>query len=217
MTNNAIFYNILIATDGYPGLLAIAELFALGYRPEHLTVLSAEPDELFSAFCRSKYLKITQNFDKYEYDILLSVNFRELIPIDIINRSTVGAINLHPAITQKYRGRWNSSWAIINNEKSTGYTWHYMDEKFDTGDIILQEHIDILPNDTAHSLYYKIYQSAFKNLKYVLEFAGKPGIKQQSIGTYYNRNIPYGGKIDPLWPTEKIEAFSRAMYFPPYN
>lgn len=210
-------YKILIATNGFPGILVISELFALGYQPEDITIVSLEPDGLFHAFCQSKGLVINHTFDKYDYNILLSVNFPKLISTDIINQATVGAINLHPAITQKYRGRWNSSWALINNESSTGYTWHYMSDQFDTGDIIYQEHIDILSTDTAHSLYYKIYQAAFKNLKYILEFAGNPGTKQEIVGTYYNKDIPYGGKIDASWTQDQVKQFQRAMYFPPFN
>lgn len=209
--------NILIATTGFPGILAISELFALGYQPTDIDIVSIECDNLFAEFCQSKKLKINNTLDKYECDILLSVNFSKLIPVDIINCAKLGAINLHPAITQKYRGCWSSSWSIINNETVTGYTWHYMDESFDTGDIVYQEYIDILPSDTAHSLYYKIYRSAFKNLEYVLEFAGKPGIKQQSIGTYYNRTLPHNGQINPGWDNEQIKRFQRAMYFPPYE
>lgn len=210
-------YKILIATGGYPGILAIGELFALGYKPEDLIVVALDPDELFSAFCRLKFLEIHETFDKYEYDILLSVNFRKLISNSILNRAHVGAINLHPAITQKYRGCWGSSWSLINNESVTGYTWHYMDERFDTGDVILQGHVDILPNDTAHSLYYKIYPAAIKNLQYVLNFAGKPGVKQETIGTYYSSRIPFNGEIDPTWDQAQIERFQRAMYFPPHK
>lgn len=210
-------HQILIATNHYPGVTAISELFALGYRPENLIVVAHDPDELFSAFCRSKFLEIHNTFDKYEYDILLSVNFRKLIPINIINRAKIAAINLHPGITQKYRGCWSSSWALINNESIAGYTWHYMDEQFDTGDIVLQEYIDILSTDTAHSLYYKIYHSALGKLGNVLSFAGQPGTKQETLGKYYNRSIPYNGKIDPTWTAEQIERFNRAMYFPPHT
>ena len=208
---------ILVATRDFPGILVISELFALGYSPNDIKVVSLEPDDLFDAFCQSKNLKINRELDKYQCDILLSVNFQKLIPIDIINCVKVGAINLHPAITQKYRGCWGTSWSIINNESITGYTWHYMDERFDTGDIVYQEYIDILPSDTAHSLYYKIYRSAFNNLKFVIDFAGKPGIKQETVGTYYNRKIPYDGKIDPTWNHDQVDRFKRAMYFPPYK
>lgn len=207
----------MIATNRYPGVLAISELFALGYRPEDLIVVAHDPDELFSAFCRTKFLEIYNTFDKYEYDILLSVNFQKLISIETIKRAKVAAINLHPGITQKYRGCWSTSWALINNDSAVGYTWHYMDEHFDTGDIVLQEYVDVLSSDTAHSLYYKIYHRSFKKLNYVLEFAGKPGRKQETKGTYYNRNIPHDGKIDPTWDVEQVERFQRAMYFPPYK
>ena len=208
---------ILIATKGFPGILVVSELFALGYCPDDLNIVSVEHDSLFAEFCQSKNLKINYTFDKYECDILLSVDFPKLISVDTINLAKVGAINLHPAITQKYRGCWSSSWSIINNETVTGYTWHYMDEHFDTGDIVYQECIDILPSDTAHSLYYKIYRAAFKNLEYVLDFAGKPGVKQQTVGAYYNRTLPHGGQIDPSWDNEQIKRFQRAMFFPPHK
>lgn len=206
--------SILLATNGYPGVLTLAKLFSIGYDPQDIIVVSDEPDELFSRFCDSKNITINKDFN-FSYSILLSVGYGKLVPIEIINRASIAAINLHPAITQKYRGRWCSSWAIINNESHTGFTWHYMDEEFDTGDIVLQEYIDIEPNDTAHSLYYKIYNAAIINLRYILDYAGNPGIKQETRGMYYNKNIPFNGIVNPGWDIATVDRFKRAMHFPP--
>lgn len=205
---------ILLATNSYPGVLALAELFSIGYTPSDIIVVSESPDRLFVNFCNSKNIEINNHFE-FNYSILLSINHGNLISRKIIDRASTGAVNLHPAITQKYRGRWCSSWAIINNESHTGFTWHYMDDRFDTGDIILQKEIAIDITDTAHSLYYKIYNLAIPNLKYILDHVGKPGIKQGTHGKYYNKNIPYDGIIDPSWDKDTVARFKRAMYFPP--
>ena len=58
---------------------------------------------------------------------------------EILNIPKYGGINLHPSLLPKYRGTFSCPWAIINNEKKTGITYHFMNEKFDDGKIVLQK------------------------------------------------------------------------------
>lgn len=64
----------------------------------------------------------------------------------------MGFINLHPSLLPEYRGMAPQHWPIINGESKTGVTVHYVDEGTDTGDIILQEEIELLPTDYVYDL-----------------------------------------------------------------
>ena len=69
-------------------------------------------------------------------DLILSIHYRELIPSGILRQANLASINLHPSLLPKYRGTFSAPWAIINGEKRTGITYHFMNERFDEGDLI---------------------------------------------------------------------------------
>ena len=64
-----------------------------------------------------------------------------------------GTFNLHASLLPAYRGAAPINWAIINGESKTGITTFFIDEKIDTGHIILQKEIKIQNNDTAGILH----------------------------------------------------------------
>ena len=67
-------------------------------------------------------------------------------------------INCHAGALPFYRGRNCLNWVLINDEKSFGITVHYVDEKIDTGDIILQEHYEITDSDDYATLLKRAYK-----------------------------------------------------------
>lgn len=67
-----------------------------------------------------------------------------------------GFINLHPSLLPSYRGAAPINWAIINGEKQTGVTTFLMDEKMDTGAIIMQSAVEIGQDETAGELTEKL-------------------------------------------------------------
>ena len=88
-----------------------------------------------------------------------------------------------PVVTAK-------SWAIANGDKETGVTLHWVDEKFDTGDILLQEVIPLQPGDTITSLAYESAQVGAEMLIRGLDLieAGDPPrtMQDNSQATYYS-------------------------------
>ena len=89
-------------------------------------------------------------------------------------------------------------------------------EKFDEGKILLQQTIDIEPDDTAFSLFHRQIKLGLEPFEQVVEMtlAGEPGTEQTGEGSYYSRAVPHDGIIDPSWPDEQIDRFIRAMHFP---
>ena len=71
-----------------------------------------------------------------------------------------GALNMHGSLLPKYRGRVPINWAIIHGETETGATLHYMTEKPDSGDIVAQAAVPILPDDTAKDVFEKVTLAA---------------------------------------------------------
>ncbi len=99
-------------------------------------------------------------------DLFVLAFVSDIMPYEITKMAKLGGINYHPSLLPKYRGASAMNWAIINGEEETGVTIHYIDEGVDTGDIILQEKVTILPEDTMGSLYFdKLYPLGVKLIK----------------------------------------------------
>jgi methionyl-tRNA formyltransferase len=88
-------------------------------------------------------------------DYIIAVHFPYIFPPEALSLPRIGVLNLHPAFLPYNRGWHTPSWAILDGTP-IGATLHFMDEGVDTGDIIHQKQIDILPGDTAHSLYHRV-------------------------------------------------------------
>ncbi len=89
-------------------------------------------------------------------DIICVVAYGKILPAEILNIPKLGCINVHGSLLPKYRGAAPIQWAIINGEKQTGITTMYMDEGMDTGDIIMQEKLEIDENETTGELWDKL-------------------------------------------------------------
>lgn len=83
---------------------------------------------------------------------MIVVAYGQKIPSELLEWPSYGVVNVHGSILPKYRGAAPIQYAIIMGEKQTGVTTMLMDEGWDTGDILLQESIDILPNENAAEL-----------------------------------------------------------------
>lgn len=83
------------------------------------------------------------------------VAFR-MLPKVVWNLPEFGTFNLHASLLPEYRGAAPINWAIINGEKESGVTTFFLDEKIDTGRMILQEKVAIEAEDNAETLHDKL-------------------------------------------------------------
>ena len=151
-------------------------------------------------------------------DVICSIYYRYIIKKAVIDSCCGKIFNLHPSLLPKYRGCSSLTWAIVNGDSETGFTYHFIDEGCDTGPIILQQPIKIEQWDTQQTLYLR---TIFESMKYFQKafnivvdgIAGKP---QTGESSYYRRGCPHDGEIDPSWRIEYIARFIRALNFPPY-
>jgi len=85
-------------------------------------------------------------------DAIIVVGYGRIIPQWMLDLPPLGNINLHASLLPKYRGAAPIQWAIANGETITGNTTMRLDPGLDTGDILLQREVPILPDDTAETL-----------------------------------------------------------------
>ena len=88
-------------------------------------------------------------------DLFVIVAFR-ILPESIFTLPPKGSFNLHGSLLPKYRGAAPIQWAIINGDKSTGFTTFFLEKKVDTGNIILNEKIIIEDSDNLGTLHDKM-------------------------------------------------------------
>ncbi len=104
-------------------------------------------------------------------DLIIVVAFGQILPDAILNLPPLGCINLHPSLLPKYRGAAPVQRAIINGEGVTGITVMFLDEGEDTGDIILQEQMEIDISDTAELLSQKLARLGARLIRGTLQLA----------------------------------------------
>ncbi len=98
-------------------------------------------------------------------DLNIVVAFR-MLPKQVWQLPKLGTFNLHASLLPQYRGAAPINWAIINGETKTGLTTFLIDDQIDTGQIILQEEMEIDYKDNVGSLHDKMM---IKGAKLVLE------------------------------------------------
>ncbi|MBO7172036.1 MAG: methionyl-tRNA formyltransferase, partial [Bacteroidaceae bacterium] len=90
-------------------------------------------------------------------DLQIVVAFR-MLPEVVWAMPPLGTFNLHAALLPQYRGAAPINWAVINGDKETGVTTFFLDHDIDTGRIILQERIPILPEDNAGTIHDRMME-----------------------------------------------------------
>jgi methionyl-tRNA formyltransferase len=90
-----------------------------------------------------------------EANLQIIVAFR-MLPKVVWDMPKYGTFNLHASLLPNYRGAAPINWAIINGETKTGVSTFFIDEKIDTGEMILQKDIAIDPSENAGSLHDKL-------------------------------------------------------------
>lgn len=114
-------------------------------------------------------------------DIIVVVAFR-MLPEAIWKMPPLGTFNLHASLLPQYRGAAPINWAIINGETKTGVTTFFLDQKIDTGNIIMQRETKIREDETAGELHDELMQAGsevvVETLNTILE--GNYSLTQQS-------------------------------------
>lgn len=109
-----------------------------------------------------------------EIDFIVLAGFLWFIPDNLLKAFPRRIINIHPALLPKYGGKGmygeKVHQAVIRSgDKQTGITIHYVNDHYDEGEIIFQDLLDILPEDTAESIAQKVHSLEYKHFPRVIE------------------------------------------------
>jgi methionyl-tRNA formyltransferase len=85
-------------------------------------------------------------------DLIVVVAYGRLLPKPILDLPPLGCLNLHPSLLPRYRGPSPIAAALLAGDETTGVTTMLLDEGMDTGPLVLQETVSILPEDNAETL-----------------------------------------------------------------
>lgn len=154
-------------------------------------------------------------------DVILNSFCTRIVPKEVLEIPRLGAINFHYGKLPEYGGRFIVTHIILNGETSTFATAHYMEEGIDTGDIIFEEPVPVLQDDTARTLYFRCTDAATVAFRKVLDHLSSgrqlPRRKQEGLKSYFQFEEPNKCMVDLKWDKEKIERFIRAVTFEPIS
>ena len=119
--------------------------------------------------------KVLSILKKEDIKLICLAGFMRVLPDYFIRSYNGKIINIHPSLLPKYKGLKTHERVILNKEKYTGCTVHYVNKYLDSGKIILQKKIRVKKNDTPvsiskkvlkleHQIYYKAILKVLSNL-----------------------------------------------------
>ncbi len=112
-----------------------------------------QPEKIKTPECLEEFRAFQE---QAQADIIVVVDFGQILPKEILTLTPYGCINVHASLLPSWRGAAPIQWAILNGDPVTGVTTMQMDEGLDTGDILLQQAMEISPRETGGSLTDKL-------------------------------------------------------------
>lgn len=178
---------------GVPSLKALSEKYAVvlvvtykdlpGRRNQgrHPTPIKVVARELGLPVCEVSREELRSNniiekIKDLHPDLGVVISFA-VLPEEIVSIPVLGTINLHPSILPSYRGPAPINWAIIKGETRTGITTFVLGKQVDAGDIILQEEVEIMPEENAGELRRRLAELGVPVLLKSIELLRSPGFK----------------------------------------
>jgi methionyl-tRNA formyltransferase len=151
----------------------------------------------------------------FKPDVIVVMAYGQILPPDVLTIPRVACLNLHASLLPHWRGAAPIQAAIAAADRETGITVMYMDEGLDTGDILLQQKIEIRPEETGGSLHDRLAQAApgalIESLR-LLVVGNAPRIPQDNThATYAPKLKREDGQINWSESAEVIERKIRAF------
>lgn len=151
-------------------------------------------------------------------NLQIVVAFR-MLPKVVWEMPSLGTFNLHASLLPNYRGAAPINWAIINGEKTTGVTTFFIDDKIDTGAMILKRETNIDSNEDAGTLHDRLMQLGSETVLETLEKIANNDastttqVEDSNIKTAYKLNKE-NCKID--WSKSAVEIHDLIRGLSPY-
>ena len=151
-------------------------------------------------------------------EVAVLAAFGKILPEAVLKHFKYGILNIHPSLLPKFRGPSPVQTAILNGEKETGVTVIRLDEKMDHGPILAQKAIEISNEDTAETLYERLFPLGSKliaeNLEKYLNNDLKLTVQDHSKATYTKMLKRESGFFELENPPslEKLNLMIRAFH-----
>lgn len=160
--------------------------------------------------------KVLEHLRDLNPDVILVVAYAKLIPKTLLDLPRFGCINVHPSLLPRYRGAIPIQAAVMNGDSETGVCTFFMDEGYDTGDLIFTERTPIGPEETGEQLSARLAELGAEVLgrtMKALESGQVPRTPQpkEAEGGYTK---PLGKQdliVDWSWPAARVSDFVRAL------
>jgi methionyl-tRNA formyltransferase len=147
-------------------------------------------------------------------DLIVVVAFR-ILPPEVFTIPRAGAFNLHASLLPKYRGAAPINWAIINGERETGVTTFFLQERVDTGSVLLQERIPIGAQETAGELHDKLSalggEVVLRTVRMIEEGTAHPQMQDDSLATRAPKIFKEDCRVDWAKSAMQVHNFVRGL------
>lgn len=148
-----------------------------------------------------------RELDSLKADVQIVVAFR-MLPKEVWQMPKFGTFNLHASLLPDYRGAAPIHWAIINGESKTGVTTFFIDDKIDTGEIILKKEVAIANDEIVGTLHDKLMISGANLVAETIDCIEKGIVKTTKQPELDEKAAPKlspeNTKIDWNEPLEKV-------------
>jgi methionyl-tRNA formyltransferase len=151
-------------------------------------------------------------------EVIAVAAFGQLLPQNVLDIPPFGCLNVHPSLLPRHRGPTPVAAAILAGDEVTGVSIMLLDKGIDTGPLLAQEQVAILPQDTTGSLTARLAQVGARLLLQTLPlwFEDKiaPQPQDNEKATYSKPIAKESGRID--WRLPAAELWRRARAFQPW-
>lgn len=148
-------------------------------------------------------------------DLLVVSIYDRILPAEVLAQAPSGGINVHPSLLPRWRGPSPVARAILSGEAETGLSLHRMDAGVDTGPLLVQRRVPILPTDTQLTLFARMAEAAPAALLEAvagLESGALQAVPQTGEASAAPRIAFEEGHLDWRAPTDRLLRAIRACH-----
>jgi methionyl-tRNA formyltransferase len=163
---------------------------------------------------RLKSTEFISDVTRLQPDLIIVVAFR-ILPPEVFTIPRLGSFNLHASLLPKYRGAAPINWAVIRGEEETGVTTFFLQEKVDTGSILLQARLRIGPDETAGELHDRLAELGSQIVLQTVRTIEMGSVRAQSQDDSLASSAPKifreDCSIDWNKPSQQVHDFVRGL------
>ncbi len=164
--------------------------------------------------------QVIEQLQSWAPDVILVVAYAKLIPTTILELPRLGCVNVHPSLLPKFRGAIPVQASIMAGESETGVCTFFMDEGYDTGDVIHYHTTPLGPSETGQQLLTRLSVVGAQVLKETIQQLESGTFQrtkqpQEAVGGYSKQLKKEDLNIAWDQPNQRVANFIRALAHEP--